>query len=177
MQQYVYSWLQGEVVPGLTWAMPCEDGMTVRSAQLRHRLECWGYVFQEASLPPTEKEDVVQRVGLKPGEALSQLTRSSSPSDTVQCKSEQPITFKDILNPPVVGRKVVLLGDTCDSTAIEGVALLHSIFFFQHHSFIAIDMPEPLQLFICSQGWLCTPYVDATCATSSCFMIGSPRMA
>ena len=62
------------VVPGLVWTLQCGQGlsMTVRAAQLQHRLPCWGYVFTE--LPAL-------------GEA---------------------------------GRKVVLLGDTCDSHAIAG---------------------------------------------------------
>lgn len=62
---------------GLTWTVMGAGGVRVRSAQLSHRLPCWGYVFQE---PPT----------------LSGGERG--------------------------GRKVVLLGDTCDSTAIAQLA-------------------------------------------------------
>ena len=105
---------------GLTWTMPCDHGMTVRSAQLRHRLACWGYVFQEAGKPPTEKEDVIKALGLQPGEALAQLSAGTKPSDLVRCQSRKPVLFRDVLNPPIPGRKVVLLGDTCDSTAMEG---------------------------------------------------------
>lgn len=62
------------MVPGLTWTIPCEGGVTVTAAQLQHRLPCWGYVFQEVA-------------------------------------SQRQL-----------GRKVVLLGDTCDSDAIVGMA-------------------------------------------------------
>ena len=116
--------VQGEVIPGLIWSMPRENGLTVQSAQLKHRLACWGYVFQEASKAPTEKPDIVESVGLQPGQALAQLTKDSKPSDPIRCNSEQPITFRDILNAPTPGRRVVLLGDTCNSTAIEGRSIV-----------------------------------------------------
>ena len=40
------------VIPGLTWTMKCDNGLTVRAAQLQHRLPCWGYVIEEA---PTQQ--------------------------------------------------------------------------------------------------------------------------
>ena len=73
-----YVYLQVPVVPGLTWTLPCPKGITVTAAQLKHRVPCWGYVFQEASVT------------------------DGAP-----------------------GRKVVLLGDTCNSEAIAGSVLLH----------------------------------------------------
>ena len=39
--------MQVPVVPGLTWRFPLADGIMVTSAQLQHRLPCWGYVLQE----------------------------------------------------------------------------------------------------------------------------------
>ncbi|KAK9791150.1 hypothetical protein WJX73_003775 [Symbiochloris irregularis] len=64
------------VVPGLVWTLPCPKGITVTAAQLKHRVPCWGYVFQEAS------------------------SAGGAP-----------------------GRKVVLLGDTCNSEAIAEVGM------------------------------------------------------
>ena len=61
------------VVPGLVWDAMSHGGLTVKAAQLQHRLPCWGFVIQEAS------------------------------------QQHQP------------GRKVVLLGDTCESHAIAGL--------------------------------------------------------
>ncbi|KAG2452691.1 hypothetical protein HYH02_002923 [Chlamydomonas schloesseri] len=37
---------------GLYWEIPGVAGVTVRAAQLQHRVPCWGYVFAESSLPP-----------------------------------------------------------------------------------------------------------------------------
>ncbi|KAG2427852.1 hypothetical protein HXX76_012173 [Chlamydomonas incerta] len=37
---------------GLYWDIPNCAGVTVRAAQLQHRVPCWGYVFAETALPP-----------------------------------------------------------------------------------------------------------------------------
>eukprot|EP00198_Chlamydomonas_reinhardtii_P011249 XP_001700586.1 RNase Z-like protein [Chlamydomonas reinhardtii] len=37
---------------GLYWEMPNCAGVTVRAAQLQHRVPCWGYVFAESVMPP-----------------------------------------------------------------------------------------------------------------------------
>ena len=44
--------MQVTLIEGLTWTVPCEDGITLTAAQLQHRLPCWGYVFREAGCPP-----------------------------------------------------------------------------------------------------------------------------
>ncbi len=43
---------QVDLIEGLTWTVPCADGITATAAQLQHRLPCWGYVFREAGKPP-----------------------------------------------------------------------------------------------------------------------------
>ena len=44
--------MQVDLIEGLTWTVPCDDGIIVTAAQLQHRLPCWGYVFREAGQPP-----------------------------------------------------------------------------------------------------------------------------
>lgn len=62
---------------GLTWSLSLDEyGITVTSAQLQHRMPCWGYVFEEC---PTDDE-------------------------------YEP-------------RKIVLLGDTCNSESIAKAAM------------------------------------------------------
>lgn len=46
------SCMQVDLIQGLTWTVPCDDGITATAAQLQHRLPCWGYVFREAGQPP-----------------------------------------------------------------------------------------------------------------------------
>ena len=78
-------YVQAPLIPGLSWRFPLGDGIFATSAQLQHRLPCWGYVLQE-TLPVMDQ----------PGNA--------------QCTVR-------------AGRKVVLLGDTCGSEAIAGMAV------------------------------------------------------
>ncbi len=69
-------WRQVEVIEGLTWTIPCEDGITVTAAQLQHRVPCWGYVFQEAGLPPVPDQALMASAGVEevrpPAGAFSQ---------------------------------------------------------------------------------------------------------
>lgn len=115
------------VVQGLRWSVPCDNGIRVTAAQLRHRVPCWGYVFREATSPPKELPDKVQAVGMKPGDALAMLKQGAKPSQKVQTTAGDSVPLLSLFSPPAPGRKVVLLGDTCDSTAIEGMSPSYSI--------------------------------------------------
>ena len=112
--------LQVPLIPGLRWTVPCSQGFKVTAAQLRHRMPCWGYVFKEAATPPRERLDRVQSVGLQPGVAEGLLRQGHKPRSEVMTPSGQPVMLGSLFSPPVPGRKVVLLGDTCDSSSIEG---------------------------------------------------------
>lgn len=112
--------LQIDVTEGLAWTIPCEHGLTVTAAQLLHRVPCWGYVIKEADTPATERSETIRDAGMKPGEAMRLLREGGGPLDAVPTPSGKQVQLRDLLNPPVAGRKVVLLGDTCDSRAIAG---------------------------------------------------------
>lgn len=82
---------------GLTWTTKLPGGVTVTAAQLQHRMPCWGYVFEEPTVPAKTPKDPRQwkQWGDEVGEGEAWV---------------QP------------GRKMVILGDTCDSTAILELA-------------------------------------------------------
>ena len=90
--------------PGLSWMLRAPGGMRVAAAQLQHRVPCWGYVFQEphtrlAGPPEAEPADAEQGGEDSAGEAQ---------------QGQQWVRR---------GRKLVILGDTCDSTAIAPLAM------------------------------------------------------
>ena len=88
------------VRPGLTWSTTIPElNWTVTAAQLVHRVPCWGYVFEEPSVH-IQKQDV--------GEHIVQYW---------QGKEER--TIDEWVR---IGRKLVLLGDTCDSISISSIA-------------------------------------------------------
>lgn len=82
---------------GLTWTTKLPGGVTVTAAQLQHRMPCWGYVFEEPTIPAEVPKDAKQRKqwGDEVGEGDAWV---------------------------LPGRKMVILGDTCDSTAILELA-------------------------------------------------------
>lgn len=111
-------------MPGLQWTVPCNEGMKVTSAQLKHRVPCWGYVFKEPPRPPREIPDRVKAVGFQPGEAQGMLRQGLKPGSQIATPSGKTLPLQTLFTPPVPGRKVVLLGDTCNSASIEGGFLI-----------------------------------------------------
>lgn len=62
-------------------------------------------------------------VPLRAGEASGMLRQGLKPSSRVSTPSGKTLPLGSLFSPPVPGRKVVLLGDTCDSGAIEGFTI------------------------------------------------------
>lgn len=91
---------------GLTWKLEAGPGISVIAAPLAHRLPCWGYVFEEAAAPAP------QGLGASQGVLATQL------AGAVRDSGAQPGPGSSSMRQP--GRKVVLLGDTCNSAAILG---------------------------------------------------------
>jgi ribonuclease Z len=94
------------VRPGLTWtARGLPGGLAATSAQLQHRMPCWGYVFQE---PPARGTFAERRI------ASAGAGAASDSDDGSAASASEPWVRP--------GRKVVLLGDTCASAAIARAA-------------------------------------------------------
>ena len=73
--------VQVTLIEGLTWTVPCEDGIVVTAAQLQHRLPCWGYVFREAGCPPLPDPTKLAAAGaseVSPSPAAIRCPRESS---------------------------------------------------------------------------------------------------
>uniref|UniRef100_A0A1D2A4U1 SAP domain-containing protein n=1 Tax=Auxenochlorella protothecoides TaxID=3075 RepID=A0A1D2A4U1_AUXPR len=91
---------------GLTWTLELPGGASAAAAQLLHRVPCWGYVLRERSaLAAREGPGEGAAAGLAPAEG-------SGPGPT-------PLNTPGVVRP---GRKLVLLGDTAESTAIATLA-------------------------------------------------------
>ncbi|BDA44477.1 Zinc phosphodiesterase ELAC protein 1 [Coccomyxa sp. Obi] len=127
-----------EVIEGLTWTIPCGGGFTATAAQLQHRVPCWGYVFQEPGTPPTPDQALMASAGVTEDAVRSAMQRG--PSAPVALPDGSSVPVRELVRPPRRGRKVVLLGDTCNSRAIlrvgEGADLL------SHEATFTADMRE-----------------------------------
>ena len=105
---------------GLTWTVLLSRGVRVVAAQLRHRVPCWGYVFQERMqrLGPAPPPDAGR--GQQAADPAAAAAASASDSDGEGGSGAPPSGGGQLLVRP--GRKLVILGDTCDSSAIAPLA-------------------------------------------------------
>ena len=53
----------------------------MRASQLHHRVPCWGYVVQEAPLPPAVHAEAAQKLDVSPDAVLAALTRDGLQAD------------------------------------------------------------------------------------------------
>ncbi|CAG9464503.1 unnamed protein product [Pedinophyceae sp. YPF-701] len=104
------------------WTVQCERGHVVEARQLLHKVPCWGYVITE----PDRTElgalvrSKVEAAGLDPTD--SAVMGKLMLGEAVVAPSGRAVAPEDVRVPPLRGRKVVVLGDTHNSTHIEDAA-------------------------------------------------------
>ena len=95
--------------------LKCGD-LTVTAYPIKHRIPCVGYVIQESSLPGKLDVLLLKEKGIPPGPLYGQL-KSGKPVELADGSLIKP---EDVLGPSRKGRKIIILGDTCNSdTLIE----------------------------------------------------------
>jgi ribonuclease Z len=102
-----------------TWNVLDSDSVTVSAALLKHRIICFGYVIQEAEQPGKLNAALLKSKGIPPGPLYAKIKSGES----IYTEDGSQITPEDVLGPPCPGRKVVVLGDTCDSQQITDLAM------------------------------------------------------
>lgn len=92
-------------------------GVTVKAAQLNHRIFCIGYAVTETICPGSLDMAAVQRLGIPKGPMLAELKKGKSVSfpDAVDPTQIKTVTPDLVIGKPLPGRTAVLLGDTCNS--------------------------------------------------------------
>lgn len=93
---------------------------TVRAGPLRHSVATFGYTVEE--MPKRGKLDAAKAraLGLPPGPLYKQLVRGE---DVTLPGGRGVVRARDVLGPPQRGRKVTVLGDTCDASAMAPLAM------------------------------------------------------
>ena len=102
-----------------TWNIVGDNSMTVSAAMLKHRVICYGYVIQEAPQPGRLNAALIKSKGIPPGPLYAKIKSG----ETIYTDDGLEIKPQDVLYPPCPGRKLVILGDTCDSQLITDLAM------------------------------------------------------
>lgn len=116
------------VQQGLTWSVKLPGGVRVVSAQLQHRMPCWGYVFKEPYYLPESSASLSDTTSRAHGRNISD-TMTARNHEAADEAAGNPgngdATFLDGPSNRKIrpGRKIVILGDTCDSEAIAPIAM------------------------------------------------------
>ena len=109
--------------PEGAYQLPADDfgGISVRAAQLTHRVPCVGYAITEPTTPGALDMEIAKRLGIPKGPLLGKLKAGETIEFDVEGE-KRIIRPTDVLGPAIVGRTVLLLGDTCDSAKCHRIA-------------------------------------------------------
>lgn len=97
------------------WNLVDEGNYKVTAVPIKHRIPCFGFVIQESDKPGTLDVDKARKLGVQPGPDMGKLKNGES---VIAQGTGQIIEPKDVLGKTKTGRKIVILGDTCDTSEI-----------------------------------------------------------
>ncbi|KAF4518187.1 hypothetical protein B566_EDAN005912 [Ephemera danica] len=96
----------------------CQESHAVLAGPLQHRIPCFGFVVQEPSVNGKLDVEKFAALGGKPGPECALLKKGT----TITLLSGAVIKPSDVIGPPQPGRKIVILGDTCNSDKMKQIA-------------------------------------------------------
>ena len=96
------------------WTVYNDGELCVRATPLRHPVPCFGYIVDECDQPGRLDADKAMAMGLPPGREYRQLKEGKS----VETANGVVINPEDVIGDDRPGRRLVLLGDTCNSSAM-----------------------------------------------------------
>jgi len=93
--------------------LPFPDWVSITAFPIEHKVPCFGYVFQEKSKPGRLDAVKCKELGVEP----KQNSILASGKD-VTTKDGKLVKSSDVVGPSRIGKKIVLLGDTCNADSI-----------------------------------------------------------
>ncbi len=119
-----------------TYNLCKDENLRVRAAPLTHTTPCVGFVVEERSRPGALRIERVQRHLDDNKEELRKLPhlrnqymraaadlKALGPDETYKFPDGTIVLGRDIIDPTIKGRKIVLLGDTCNSDMMVPIAM------------------------------------------------------
>jgi len=104
-----------EIAPGVVMS---DEGHEVAAAPLDHRIECYGYRISEKPRSGKLNIDKLARLGASPGPSYGELKKGRD----VVLEDGTTIRAADVLDDPLPGRVVAVLGDTRPTPAAVELA-------------------------------------------------------
>lgn len=93
------------------WNVFEDSKYTVKAAKIDHSVQTFGFVVEEKPFPGRFNVEKAQSLGLEPGPAYRKLIQGCP----VELPDGSVIEPQDVVGDPVTGRKVAILGDTCNA--------------------------------------------------------------
>lgn len=112
-----------------------DSEFTVQAAPMQHTIPCVGYVIAEKKKPGRLKVEMVQDIVLRNRDALKTqlnlkdglkaygILKQLQPGQTFTFPDGTTVSVDDVVEPPRSGRKIVIMGDTCNGDAIADLAM------------------------------------------------------
>jgi ribonuclease BN (tRNA processing enzyme) len=116
------------------WKIVADDDVDVYAAPMNHGIPCLGFVVQEQSRPGRLRQELVEPVVLRNFEALRvagyavpmkamAVIKNLPPGASFTFPDGTIIKQEDAVESPRCGRKIVICGDTCDSSTLRELAM------------------------------------------------------
>ena len=109
-KQYIH-FLQGNRF----WQIPNIIDHTIKAVAIKHRIPCFGYVIEEHDQPGALDVQKAKELGVKPGPDFGKLKNG----ETIIVLNGAEVKPEQVLGDPIKGRKITILGDTCDTSEIS----------------------------------------------------------
>eukprot|EP00092_Neocalanus_flemingeri_P075943 GFUD01094152.1.p1 GENE.GFUD01094152.1~~GFUD01094152.1.p1 ORF type:complete len:244 (+),score=69.96 GFUD01094152.1:368-1099(+) len=100
------------------WNVLEDPQFVVFAAALKHRIPSFGFIIEEKSSPGKLDSKKLLDIGITPGPIFGKLKNGVK----VKLDSGEELDPADFVGPDVPGRKVAVMGDTCDSSEILPIA-------------------------------------------------------
>lgn len=126
-----------QIKDGIPYWTLIEDGpLKVRAGKLDHRIPSFGFIMEEDERPGKFHVDKLESFGLTRGPVCQQLMSGQ----TVQSPTGVSVTAADVMGPNTPGRKVVICGDSSNSSYLA--PLVQNVDVFVHETTLQNDMKE-----------------------------------
>ena len=102
------------------WLIYQDKTLRVKAVPIIHRIPCFGFVVEEADKAGALDVEKAKSLGVAPGPDYAKL---KSGETVIIIGTGGEVKPSDVVGPKKKGRKVVILGDTCDTSEIEHFSL------------------------------------------------------